>query len=245
MDKIIVGTVIALADCKEADQLVTVATAEYGRLVLYGRGLKKMASKNAAACRLFSDGEFLCDYADNLTRCLLKSATLKNGRPNLQTDYLRLALASLVIEIAAKMQSDDPVYAPLQACLNRIEEDEEPYTAASLYVARILDMLGMAPVVDECAQCGSTDHIEAISLADGGFICHSCNQSEQQPVLPVAALHQFRVINKADFSVYDKLLGLGLNQWPLLQLMLSFLCQYSGISLRSLRSLNSLHSAGQ
>lgn len=237
MDKILTGIVVNTADYKEADQLLTVVTPDVGRVVLYARGLNKPASKNAGACRLFSESEFLCDYTSDNRRQLLKSASLKNGRPQLQKDYQRLVIASLVIEIAARIDSDEPIYELLSAALDKIEAGNEPYTAASLFIGGLLAVMGIEPEVDECVLCGSTEQIVAISLADGGFLCKNCNATLQQPVLPSTLLHNFRVINKANFSVYDRIVGLGLNDYTLLSLQVNFLIEHSGLQLNSLRSL--------
>jgi len=241
MDDVITGIVAAAADYKEADQLVTVITPDHGRLTFYARGLKKPASKNAGACRLFSRSEFVCDYDPERGRQLLKTASLKDGRPLLQTDYQRLAIASAVLEVAAQADSEEPLYDLLDAALDRIESGQEPYTAACVFVGQTLKRLGIEPVVDGCAQCGATAGIEAISIEDGGFLCHECNRTTHLPAMTVEQLHRFRLVNKASFDVYDKVMGLGLDQWPLLELMLLFLSQYSGLRLRSMRSLVDLN----
>ena len=47
------GIVIRQSDVKDNDLIIQVYTAEFGSIALYGRGLKKMTSRNAYACQLF------------------------------------------------------------------------------------------------------------------------------------------------------------------------------------------------
>ena len=105
---------------------------------------------------------------------------------------------------------------------------------------KILDLLGISPEVDCCVVCGETDGIETISVADGGFLCRSCNTATHLKPVEVDFLRRFRIINKAGFEVLDKIMGIGLNDWKLADLLVEFLVTHSGMNLRSWRSMKSL-----
>ena len=239
MNDTIAGIVIRETEVKENDTIITVYTDQYGKLSLYGKSLRKMSSKNAYACQMFDYSDFLLDYNPNKEVQLLKSANLKKEYLGLRTDYDRLSLASVVVEIISQLE-DDSLFDLLQLTLEKLDSDEEPFTAFNVFVVHVLNMLGIAPVVDECVSCGSTTGIETISIADGGFICHDCNKSLRQKPVDVDMLRRFRIINKAGFEVYDKLHGLRLNDYQLSSLLVEFLCTHSGMRLKSWRSVQNL-----
>ena len=239
MNDTIAGIVIRETEVKETDAIITVYTADYGKLSLYGKALRKMSSKNAYACQMFDYSDFLLDYNPNKDVQLLKSANLKKEYMGIRTDYDRLSLASVVVEIISQLE-DDSMFDILQLTLEKLNSDKEPFTAFNVFVVYVLNMLGITPVVDECVSCGSTTNIETISIADGGFICHNCNKTLHQKPLDMEMLKRFRIINKASFEVYDKLYGLNLNDYQLSALLVEFLCTHSGMRLKSWRSVQNL-----
>ena len=106
MNDTIAGIVIRETEVKENDTIITVYTDQYGKLSLYGKALRKMSSKNAYACQMFDYSDFLLDYNPNKEVQLLKSANLKKEYLGLRTDYDRLSLASVVVEIISQLEDD-------------------------------------------------------------------------------------------------------------------------------------------
>jgi DNA repair protein RecO (recombination protein O) len=236
MNDKLTGLVIRQTDYQDNDAILLLYTREYGGVSFYARGLRKITSRNAYACQLFDYSEFLTDYNPAKEVQLLKSASLKKEYAGIKGDYDRLALASVMIEIAWQLEGEN-IYDLLQPGLDLMDQTTEPYTVFGLFVGRLLDRLGIAPEVDECVICGDPDNIAAISLADGGFVCRNCNRTIGLKPLPVETLRKFRIINKADYSVYDRILGLGLNDFSLARLQAEFLMMHSGLELKSWRSV--------
>ncbi len=239
MNERVKGIVLSEIDIKENDKIIQVITAEYGKISFYGRGLKKINSKNAYACQLFDLSEFSFDYRETKMQ-LLKSATLINEFYNIKQDYEKLMLASIILEIANNME-EDSLYELLLQTLQLLENTTEAYTVFDLFVVRILLMFGINPEVDSCVSCGETTNIETISINDGGFLCHNCNSQSHYQKYDAEFLKKFRIINKANFDVLDKILNLGLNTYDLSKPLLDFFIAHSGINLRSYRNLQNFH----
>ena len=239
MNDRITGFVTGWQDYKENDAIISVYTEEYGLLSLYCRGIKKITSKNAYGCQLFSLSEFLLDYNPAKSVQMMKSAALKKEYLGIRGDYQRLALASVVLEIVNKI-NEDSLYDLLMRTVELLDSSSQPYMVFSLFMAAILRMLGISPEVDRCVNCGDDSAIETISVEDGGFICVSCNRQLQlRPYLP-EKMRKFRYLNKASFDVYEKLLPLGLDDYELAELMVQFFMTHSGLNLRSWRSVSGL-----
>ena len=177
MNEILTGYVIKTTDVKDNDVILNVYTREYGIVALYARGIKKSTSKNAYACQLFDYSEFMIDMNQIKSMQLLKSATLKKEFMGIRSDYDRLALASVVIELAGYLEEDN-IFDLLETTLHYLDSHKEPYTIFNLFVVKYLDMLGLSPEVDGCVLCGDTSAIETISVLDGGFLCRNCNRHQ-------------------------------------------------------------------
>lgn len=234
-DRTVKGIVIKANDVKENDLILTISTKD-GLMSIYGRGLKKMTSHNAYACQLFDCSEFVIDYNESRDVQLLKTASLKKDFVNLKSDYDRIALASVVCEIASQLE-DENLFMLIFKTLDNLDSSSEPYTVFNLFVVEILNLLGISPVVDGCAICGDTNNIETISIQDGGFICHDCNAQTHINPRDVGYLKRFRIINKASFEVLDKLYGLKINDYEITSMLIDFLMTHSGMNIRSWRSV--------
>lgn len=240
MNDRLLGIVIRELDVKDNDKIIQIYTKEHGRISLYGRGLKKSSSKNAHACQLFDLSEFSFDYLETKDIQLLKSASLKNEYYRIKSDYEKLILASMVIELIGCLD-DDNLFDSLKATLDLLESTQQPYTVFSLFMVSILKIMGIAPEADCCVVCGDTQNIETVSVNDGGFLCRSCNIQRRYPKMELEFLRKFRIINKADYKVLDKILDLDLNNYELTKLLTEFLTAHSGINLKSWRNLQNFH----
>ena len=236
MNDILTGYVIRTNDVKDNDVILSVYTRDYGIVSLYARGIKKSTSRNSFACQLFDYSEFLIDMNQMKSMQLLKSATLKKEFLGIRSDYDRLALASVVIELAGYLEEDN-IFDLLDTTLKLLDSHKEPFTVFDLFVVRYLDLLGLSPEVDGCVLCGDTRNIETVSVLDGGFICRNCNKQLHLKPMDAGFLKNFRIINKASFEVLDKIEGLGLNEYRLAALLMEFLMTHSGLTVRSWRSV--------
>ncbi|MBQ6654830.1 MAG: DNA repair protein RecO [Erysipelotrichaceae bacterium] len=234
------GIVIKQIDYKDNDAIITVYTGEYDRISLYVRGYKKITSRNVYATQIFDESDFLFDYNPVSKFQTLKTASLVNEHKGIKGDYDRLAIASLICEIADSVYGEQG-YEDLKGALDLLDETDEPYTVLNLFLAQALRAAGLGVNVDGCSLCGKTEGIVALSVEDGGFICSDCNLHLHRPVNEAEYLRKIRIINKADFSVAGKIMKLGLNSFQITRDLMSFLTSYLDADFRSYRSLVSLN----
>ncbi len=234
------GIVIDQIDYKDNDAIITVYSKDYQKISLYVKGYKKITSKNVYATQLFDESEFLFDYKESSSFQLLKSATLKNEYAPIKADYLKLSVASVIAELSRLIEEED-LYDLLKQSFDLLSTTSEPYTILNLFLAAVLKLAGIEPFVDGCTNCGSEKQIETISVDNGGFICHNCNQHIHEKIYSVEMLKKFRIINKANYQVADKLTGIGINDFELTKILMEFMSTYLDISLKSYKSLVSLN----
>lgn len=239
MNDLIKGIVINSIEYKENDAIVTILTNEYGKIALYVKGYKKITSKNVYATQLFNHSNFLFDYNPSKSIQILKSANLIKQFSDIMIDYEKIAVASVICEIANAVE--DNIYDLLFKTLTKLNDTDQIYLVLNVYLVAILALLGISPYVDGCINCGRTNNIESISIKEGGFICSYCNREFNDEIFDVDFLKNFRIINKASFDVYDTLLTLNLNDFKLTDMLMQILINYSGIYLKSYQSLINLN----
>ncbi|MGI6509255.1 MAG: DNA repair protein RecO [Erysipelotrichaceae bacterium] len=239
MNDLIKGIVINSIEYKENDAIVTILTEEFGKVALYVKGYKKITSKNVYATQLFDHSNFLFDYNPNRSIQILKSANLINQFSNIKTDYEKIAIASVICETATAVEEN--IYDLLFKTLTLLNDDKQQYLVLNVYLVTMLNILGIAPFVDGCVNCGRIDSIESISISEGGFICCYCNREFNDEIFDLEFLKKFRIINKASFDVYDKLITLNLNDFKLTDMLMGILVNFSGIYLKSYQSLVNLN----
>lgn len=241
MNETVKGIVIDVKDYKENDALITVMTQSYGKLAFVVKGYKKITSKNAYATQLFDHSIFQFDYRENQTIQLLKTAVLTNDFTNIRQDYEKITVASVICEIASKLM-DENTYALLVESFTQLNSLDQANLVLDLFLVEVLHCLGIYPNVDGCVLCGDHTSIETISLEAGGYLCAKCNREIKSENVDVDLLRKFRIINKASFAVLDKLLPLNMNEYRLTDILMMFFVTYSGIYLKSYKSLTNLNS---
>lgn len=200
------GIILASKPYKENDALVTVYFKDYGKLTLIARGVKKLKSKNAAAVQSLTYSE-LSFIARSGLSLLIKATSLDYYR-HIKEDIFLEAYATYFVEFVLKNEEDNEpdaeIYNYLKYSLDALNQGYSYKLVYLLYNAFILKVCGAPLQVDECVRCSRKDHISAVSLQDGGFVCSAC-QSVNDKQLDKATLKAFRHINKYSILDIDKI----------------------------------------
>ena len=98
-DKLVTrGLVLRATETKEADYILTVLTAEHGRLAVIARGARRRTSKLAAACQHLAFSELVL-YRRGSWHYLDEASTIALF-DGLRADLEKLSLASYFAEMA-------------------------------------------------------------------------------------------------------------------------------------------------
>lgn len=247
MNEKIVGIVLKQNEYRENDCILTVLTQEYGKISLVSKGVKKMTSKNAVSCMPFVVSEYIFDYQDEKTMFTLKNGSLVESNRHIQESLEKMNVAAVIAEIVEKSipqgifdeDTNQLFFTLLSFSLRNLNNGNDNFLNLALFLAKTLEILGIAPVVDECAICGNT-LINAICIEEGGFVCEDCKKEMALESVEVSSLKKFRLINKAQIENYDILKKFGPWDMEDCEILLKFLINHSGISLESWDFLVSL-----
>ena len=155
------------------------------------------------------------------------------------------AIAQVMTEIADKIlpggQEDlaaaQAVYDLLDTSLQRLDGDAFHELVLCQYLAGILKVEGIEPLVDECVLCGSR-RVQTISVEEGGFLCARCAGAMGAHSVGVAELKKFRLINKAAPEHYSLLQQYGPWTKKDAEFLIRFLIVHTGLQLESWRFLD-------
>ena len=107
---------------------------------------------------------------------------------------------------------------------------------------KMLDCLGVRPMIDGCAFCGDDKNIVTLSSSAGGFVCGNCYQNERLVDSKVISL--IRMLYYVDISKITKLDLKDEIVEELDQFIDEYYDRYTGLYLRSKQFLKNLKKIG-
>ena len=195
---VINGLVLRATETKEADYILTVLTAEQGRLSVIARGARRRSSRLAAACQHLAFSELVL-YRRGSWHYLDEASTIALF-DGLRTDLEKLSLASYFAEMTEAVTTEDlPAGEVLSLLLNALYAldalDRPNELVRAVFELRLLALSGYEPLLDDCAVCGRTDPAEPLfDAAQGVVLCGKCAGPSGGIPLDAAALAAMRHI---------------------------------------------------
>ena len=214
------GLVLRITDYKDRDALLTLLTADYGRLTVKARGLRRKNSPFAASCQLLAYGEFtLFEYRGMYT---INEAHTIELFSELRADLQRLSLGTYFAQIAEVISQEDmPTSTLLSLILNclfalsKLQIPEEQIKAA--YELRCACIAGYEPDLYACHVCGALNP-DRLDVSAGRIECSLCRGHRSEGLrLPLSGstLEAMRYIVSCDAK---RLLGFTAAEETLVQL---------------------------
>lgn len=179
------GIVLARAEYRDYDRMVTILSPEHGRLDALARGVRKPSAKLRSAAETFTRGEFL--LAANGDRLTLIGFIPIEGYFAIREDILRLSLAGYcaAITLAATQHSlpARELYAALSDMLGCCcDNAADPFSAALFFLTRFAELEGIAPCLEYCAICRKeVAENKRFSYLSGG-LCHEGCAADAFPI---------------------------------------------------------------
>lgn len=199
------GLVLREVNYKESDKILTVLTADEGKLTVSARGCRKKGNDLTAAGQLLVWSEMtLYEYRG---RWAMKEGQTLRQFNGVRGDLDRLALASYFAEIADTLaeegQKEPELLALTLNSLHALDKlDIPPTKIKAAYEWKAMALAGYEPMMEGCAVCGREVPEEPrIHLGEGVVHCASCRggvgEGISMPLSP-AALAALRYILRGD-----------------------------------------------
>jgi len=179
------GIIFEKIDRKEADQLFTIYTKDFGRLEILGKGIRKIKSKLRSGIELFYLSEI--EFIQGKNYKTLTDAILIEKFPHLRKDLRKLRIAYKISEGLVKLVREQEEDKKIWQLLNEIFEklDKEKFENGKLEIIyyyffwNLLCLLGYQPELYHCAICQKRLKPEKLffSSKEGGVICNFCKKN--------------------------------------------------------------------
>jgi DNA repair protein RecO (recombination protein O) len=237
------GIVIRSTDYGETNKIVTLYTREWGKIGVMARGAKKPNSRLSSITQLFTHGYFLVQRGTGLGN-VQQGETITSLR-SIGEDIFLTAYASYIVELTDKCTEEkkpNPFHFELLfQTLNYLNEGYDPDVLMNIYEMKMLNVMGLYPVLNQCSVCGSTDGHFSFSIREGGFICHRCLSKDPYHFkLSPAAVKLLRVFYFFDLSRLGNISIKDETKAELKQIITSYYEEYSGLHLKTKKFLNSM-----
>ena len=174
------GVVLRTWKLGEADRIVSLLTAEHGKVRAVAKGVRRTRSRFGG--RL----EPTCHVAVQLYRGRGDLDTLTQAETIDRLDPLRRdldifgrasAMLEAVDQIAQDRHANPPLYTMLVRGLRTLADDPSPLVVAAFFW-KLLALEGFEPHLVSCVSCGRDDDLVAFSLDEGGVLCTGCRRGQ-------------------------------------------------------------------
>ena len=186
---VIRGVVLRETETKDADKILTLLTAERGKLSVIARGARRKGCKFAACAQSLAYSEWTL-YQKGNWYYANEGATLElwNG---LRGDLDALALGFYMAELTESVTTEE-TSAPelLSHLLNGLYAlsalHKPPALVKPAFEVKLLCLVGYEPLADGCAYCGCPDPEQPmLDVVQGVLRCRRCGVQEAALSMPL------------------------------------------------------------
>lgn len=237
------GIVIRTTDYGETNKIVTIYTRELGKVGVMARGAKKPNSRLSSITQLFTHGYFLINRGSGLGS--MQQGETATSLRSIGEDIFLTAYASYIVELTDKCTDEkkpNPYHFELlYQTLNYLNEGYDPGILMNIYEMKMLNVLGLNPILNQCSVCGSIDGHFSFSIREGGFICHRCLDKDPYHFkLSPSAVKLLRLFYHFDLSRLGNISVKEETKAELKRVITSYYDEYSGLHLKTKKFLDSM-----
>lgn len=174
------GIVISETPYSETSKIINVLTNN-GIIGIMAKGAKNIKSNLRIGTSKITMSSFIIIKKDDKLSTLTNVDVINNFK-NIKKDIEKISYATYIIELATqvmKHNTNEDIYNLLIAALIKIDEEYDASIITNILELKYLEYLGVMPIIDECAICGSKTGIATLSSSRGGYICNNCLRDEK------------------------------------------------------------------
>ena len=240
MIKKVLGIVVSEVDYKESSKIINLFSFDLGIIGVIAKGTKKVKSPLMGVTSKLTYGYFHINYKENGLSTLMEVDVVDKFK-NIRKDINLLSYSLYILELASRVYKHDSnkeIYEHLISALKKIDEGYDYHVITNIFELKMLDYLGIKPVVDECVNCGTKADIVTISSYRGGYLCKNCCHNEL--IVDQRTVKLVRMLYYVDISKISKLDISDNVKKELSQFIYDYYDRYSGIYLKSREFLQNL-----
>ena len=187
---VVKGIVLRGVDTRESDRILTVLTAELGKVAVVAKGARSRRSRVTAAVQTLAYSDMVLTESHGWQ--LLSEANTIALFDGVRRDVALLSLASYFAELTEAVtlegaESGEILRLLLNALYALGELHKPPEQVRAAFELRLMSLVGFAPLLDGCAVCGEPDPAEpALDIRGGVLRCRRCGGDSALSLTPGA-----------------------------------------------------------
>ncbi len=194
------GIILRKFNLNEADRILSVLTADMGKIECIAKGARKIKSKFTGRVEMFNQVEITCHKGRTLEN--LKEVDIISSQSicsmTLETHSTLFYIAEITNQLIQEGQQVDGAYELLEDTLKTLQNSEDCEAVLHAYLIKMFTLLGFMSPWDHCAISGERLDIEKpvfLSLAYGSAISVGY-QTEKDPRLPAPMVKWINFMQK-------------------------------------------------
>lgn len=238
------GIVVHVHDYGETSKILNIMTKEHGIIGVMSKGCKKLKSDLRSVSSKMTYGIFQLYYKPNKLSTLVSVDVLDRFK-FIQQDITMISYASFLLELGEqvmKQNYNEQIYTLLISSIQKINEGYDPMVITNILELKYLNYLGVMPILDGCAICGSNKSIATLSSTKGGYVCNQCLKNEK--IVDQKTIKLIRMFYYVDISKITKLDISNQVKHEINDFLDEYYEQYTGLYLRSKSFLKNLNKIG-
>ena len=234
------GIIVSEVDYKESSKIINIFSPLVGVIGVLARGTKKIKNNLSGVTSKLTYGYFHIDYKENRLSTLMEVDVI-DGFRNIRRNIDKISYASYLVELSSMAYRHDnsiDIYNLLIASLKKINEGYDYEVITNILELKLLDFLGIKPVIDSCVNCGSKVDIVTIYSYKGGYLCKNCASDEV--IVNIKTIKLLRMFYYVDINKISKIEVSENIKKELNRFIDDYYDRYSGLYLKSKNFLRNL-----
>ena len=185
----------------EADKVVVLLSPNHGKVRAVAKGIRKTKSRFGGRLEPFTHVDVLLYEGRNLDT--ITQVSVVEAYSHIRLDLDRVLAGGTMIEaidaVAQEGAGSHRQFLLLQRGLRALEAGPVHPDLVTAFLLKLAAIIGVAPSLDACAECGATDNLSRFSLASGGVVCGLCSPDRGMKLRDGLTAH-LAVLAEADLS---------------------------------------------
>jgi len=175
----------------EADKVVVLLSPNHGKVRAVAKGVRKTRSRFGGRLEPFTHVDVLLYEGRNLDT--ITQVSVVEAYSHIRLDLDRVLAGSTMVEaidaVAQEGVGSHRLFLLLQRGLRALEAGPVHPDLVSAFLLKLAAVVGVAPSLRTCAECGSTANLVRFSLASGGVVCQLCSPDRGSKLRPGLTAH--------------------------------------------------------
>ena len=196
------GYVIKKTNLREADQLFTIYTKDYGKISVLGRSIRKIKSKLRSGIDLFYSSEIEFIKGKNY-KTLTDAKIIEQDKDDFE---VKIKIAEVLDQLIKAPEKDDKVFSLLEDNFSRPDLHGLPTGTYHYFFWNLLNVLGYQINLYHCFNCNNKLLPQNLGFNSEGICCFKCfNDFKEAIKISSEAIKILRLILEKKHNILFKL----------------------------------------